>query len=92
MIANTLDTPEARKELLKIADSFSITEKKKEPEKRPKTFKLITGEELPISEMKNYTYEEVDHTDEDSLRIKKVMKENKGANLFNLSGFTRGPA
>lgn len=96
MIANTIEDDKARKTMVEAAHGLTLTgdptSKSTQSSKRrgPKTYRLLTGEEIPASELKNYSYDEVDHAEENKKFTDKARQKNAGADLFSaLGGLTR---
>ena len=86
MIANTLETEEGRKVMSDMALSMSLTGAKPKDKglKTPKTYKLKTGEIIPASEINQYTYDEIDHTEEEAARMAAIRKKNAGKNFNSM--------
>lgn len=92
-MANTADSKEARDILNEVVDNMSITNTPKSKDRprrakssyaRPSTIKLKTGEEVPASEIGNYSYDEVDHSEEEAAVMAAARARNKGKNLTSM--------
>ena len=95
MVANTVENDKARKTLVDYASSLSLT---KPPDSKPdggrskrsRTYKTVDGKVISASELPNYTYDEIDHTEENRLLEENARKKNAGANLSSMGGmFTK---
>lgn len=96
MIANTVEDKKARDTLNEVAQNLSLTGAGKSnspqatPKKTKKKFKLLDGTEISAKELKDYSYEEIDHSDQDKLREQKARQQNAGQSLLDkLGGFTK---
>lgn len=88
MIANTVEDNKARKELVSQAQDLSLTQSpnKKRRFNRPKTYKTIDGKTIKASELKNYRYDEIDHSEEDAMLIEAARRKNAGINIKGVMG------
>lgn len=91
ILANSADSKEAREELMKIVSKISLTNpnsggdtKKRQIKKSPSTFKLKDGTVLPISEIENYSYAEVDRSEKDAELKAAARKANSGKNISGI--------
>lgn len=88
-IANTVEDSGARETLSKASRDLTLFDAKADtgtgPQKnRQKTFKLKDGRTIPASELKNYTYEEIDHTEEDRKRKAAARAKNSGKSITKM--------
>lgn len=94
-IANTVESEQGRKQLVEMAGKVSLTntsdtKKSSTKKNRKRTFKLLDGTEIDIKELKNYSYHEIDHSEEDRETTERIRKENAGKSISELMGsFTR---
>ena len=94
MMANTVEDNKARKTLVEYASSLSLTKSADKPDggrsKRSRTYKTVDGKVISASELPNYTYDEIDHTEENRLLEENARRKNAGTNLAGLGGmFTK---
>ena len=85
IMANIPESKEARKQLNKMVDSMSITGTNKNKFDEPDTYKTLSGRVIDKEERKNYTYENIDHSEEEARRAAYVRKLNAGKNTQNFS-------
>lgn len=95
MIANTVEDKKARETLYDVAHSLSLTgsgiDKQDKavptrPTKKKKTYKLVDGTEIEAKDLKNYEYDEIDHSEEERTRKEATRKQNSGKNLTDVLG------
>lgn len=89
MIANTVETPKAREQLVDMARSASLTggsaDTKTGRNTRPlKTYRTLDGKEIPPEELKNYSWDEIDHSEEEKQLVEAARSRNKGKNLLGM--------
>lgn len=95
MTANTVEDNKARKQLVDYASSISLTKSaNSKPDggrsKRSHTYKTVSGKVISAAELSDYTYDEIDHTEEDQKLMENARKKNAGANLSSMGGmFTK---
>lgn len=98
MLVNTAETTkEGRIELMKFVEGMSLTGTPSEgtssspgkaAKKKKKTYRTVDGKEIPASEISNYTYDEIDHTEENERLRDAARRRNAGKNMMSL-GFTQ---
>ena len=97
MLVNTAETTkEGRIELMKFVEGMSLTSTSSEgtssspgkAAKKKKTYRTVDGKEIPASEISNYTYDEIDHTEENERLRDAARRRNAGKNMMSL-GFTQ---
>lgn len=96
MLVNTAETTkEGRIELMKFVEGMSLTGTSSKgtsssPGKaaKKKTYRTVDGKEIPASEISNYTYDEIDHTEENERLRDAARRRNAGKNMMSL-GFTQ---
>lgn len=95
MIANTVEDSKARGQLTDYAKELSLTsspadtKSNQKPRRAKRTFRTVDGKEITAEELKNYSYDEIDHSDEDQTLISKARNKNLGKDLSGFGGFTR---
>lgn len=94
MIANSVENKKAREQLVQLAKDISLTKnadtnKRQAPTRT--TYKTVDGKEISPKELKEYSYEEIDHTAHVEKVTASARTKNAGMDLTQLmSGFTRG--
>lgn len=94
MVANTVEDNKARKTLVEYAGSISLTKASNSKSggkgKSPRTYKTVDGKVISATELSEYTYDEIDHTEENQMLIEHARKKNAGTNLSSMGGmFTK---
>lgn len=97
MLVNTAETTkEGRIELMKFVEGMSLTGTSSKgtssspgkTAKKKKIYRTVDGKEIPASEISNYTYDEIDHTEENERLRDAARRRNAGKNMMSL-GFTQ---
>lgn len=94
-IANTVEHEKGRKQLLDMAMQVSLTggssDTTKSKKRTPKTYKTLDGKTITSRELKDYAYDEIDHTEEDRERRERARKANANKNISSslIGSFTR---
>ena len=92
MIANTVEDGKARKQLVEHAQSLSLTKPVDggKSKRKKRVYRTVEGVEIDPVDLPNYSYDEIDHTEEERELIENARKKNAGRNLAGLAGsFTR---
>lgn len=95
MVANTVENDKARKTLVDMASSLSLTgsadtKRGKSTKKGNRTYKTVDGKVITAKELKDYSYDEIDHSEEEAERLEATRRKNAGRNLTSvMSNFTR---
>lgn len=76
---------ERTKELSKAAAEISLFDKPKAPKKK-KTYRTIDGKTISASELRNYRYDEIDHTQEDYENIQRALEKNRNKDISTIGG------
>ena len=92
--SNTVETEEGRKTLTNLTLGMSLvsgnkiggdtTVKKSSNSKPQSKYRLRDGTEITKAEVRNYSYEELDHTDSDEELKNKARKGNSGRNIAQI--------
>ena len=88
-----MEDSKSRNALTTAAQSLSLVSvgsDKSAENKSPKTYKLLDGTVIDAKDKHNYSYAEIDHSEEDFEATARARNANKGKNIgAALSGFTR---
>lgn len=76
---------ERTKELSKAAAEISLFDKPKAPKKK-KTYRTLDGKTISASELRNYRYDEIDHTQEDYENIQRALEKNRNKDISTIGG------
>lgn len=87
MIANTVEDGKARKQLVEHAQSLSLTKPVDggKSKRKKRVYRTVEGVEIDPVDLPNYTYEEIDHTEEERELIENARRKNAGRNLAGIS-------
>lgn len=88
MIVNTAQVDQkARQELMGLVNELTLSgtpSQKKQTTKHQKTYRTVDGDIIPASELRNYRYDEIDHSEEEAAIMEAARRQNAGKNLMSL--------
>ena len=90
IIANTPQEPKHREELNKVVSKLSLTGNKKADTttgngmKPRRSYKTKDGKVITAAELKDYSYDEIDHSDEEQAAVERALAKNKGNDLAQM--------
>lgn len=88
MIVNTAQVDQkARTELMGLVNELTLSgapSQKKQTTTHQKTYRTVDGDIIPASELRNYRYDEIDHSEEEAANMEAARRQNAGKNLMSL--------